>query len=275
MTYEHTSVYDSAMLGSRFKSEFIELFGYRYLLWNLIIRDLKLRYKRSFLGFLWAMINPLLSMGVLVIVFSKLFRFDIEHYATYVLSGLLIWNFFVRSTDSAMTSLTNNLDMLNRIYIPPSVFVAAAIGGAFINLLFASGSLLVLALVDGVYPTIYWLFLPIPIILATCFAVGVGAAAASLALFFVDIINMYDVLTRVYFYLTPIIYPVGILPPLVQRAEILNPMFGIVNAFRQPLMDGRLPPLNDLGITAALSVSILLTGWFIFTRMANRFGNQI
>jgi len=263
--------YDSAAIRFPFVHEIRELYNYRFLLWNLIARDLKVRYKRSFLGILWAMVNPLLTMVVLMIVFIKLFRFEVEHYPIYILSGILLWNLFAQGTSVAMHSVLGNSAILKKIYVPASVFTAAAIGSALINLLFALGPLLILALIDGVSPHLSWLFLFIPILQTAVFAFGVGAILAALVVFFADMLDIYQVLLNAYFYLTPIIYPVSILPEALIKLQGLNPLFYFIENFRAPLIEGRLPSLHQVLISWIIALVIMIIGWSLFTRLSEEF----
>ena len=268
-------LYDSTTLRVPFIYEFTELVRYRYLLWNLISRDLKVRYKRSFLGFLWTMLNPLLTMAVLVVVFSTMFQGSVEHFSIYLLSGLLLWNFFSQATTSAMVSLHANSPFLTQIYVPPSIFVASAMGGALINLLLALGPLMILALLNGVSLQISWLFLVVPIVQMAIFALGVGLILAPLAVFFADIQDIYAVGLTAFFYLTPIIYPISILPPTLVKIVRLNPMYYLINNVRTPLLEGRIPPIEHILIATLLALGNIIVGWAIFTRMADKFAYRI
>ena len=264
-------IYDSTAVRVPFVHELTELYRYRFLLWNLISRDLKVRYKRSVLGFLWAMINPLLTMLVLLIVFMQLFRFQVEHYPIYILSGILLWGLFSRGTSVAMRSVLDNSGIRKQIYIPASVFVAAAIGSALVNLLFALVPLLLLAVASGLPPRLAWLYLPIPILQTALFAFGVGVTIAALAVFFADMLDIYEVALSAYFYLTPIIYPMSILPPLLVRLQQFNPAYYFIDAFRLPLIDGVLPAPTTVVISTLGVLLLTVAGWSLFTRLSDQF----
>lgn len=265
------SVYDSTALRIPFIHELSELLRYRFLLWNLVLRDLKVRYKRSFLGFLWAMVNPLLTMAVLLAVFVRLFRFDVDNYPIYILSGLLLWNLFARGTSVAMRSVIDNSGIRNKIYVPASVFVAAAIGSALVNLLFAIVPLLLLAILTGVRPNLAWLYLPVPILQTTLFAFGVGVLIAALAVFFADMLDIYEVLLSAFFYLIPIIYPISVLPEPLMRLEQFNPMFHFIDGFRAPLLEGRLPDASGILVGSLAALAVTVVGWSLFTRLMDQF----
>lgn len=264
-------IYDSDIHRIPFLFEFTELIRYRFLLWNLISRDLKVRYKRSFLGFLWAMVNPLLTMIVLMLVFINLFRFDVKNYPIYILSGLLVWQLFARGTATAIRSLLDNSFIYKQIYVPSGVFVAASIGSALVNLLFALLPLLVLAWVMGIAPRLSWLFLPVPILLAALFSLGCGLIISALAVFFADILDIYEVGINAYFYLTPILYPVSILQEPMATIERFNPMFHFIDIFRAPLIDGVLPSAGQLGLAALMALATVLAGWYLFARLSGQF----
>jgi ABC-2 type transport system permease protein len=264
-------VYDSASLRVPFIHELSELRRYRFLLWNLVLRDLKVRYKRSVLGFFWAMVNPLLTMVVLLAVFTRLFRFDIEHYPIYILVGLLLWNLFARGTSMAMRAVIDNAGVRSKIYVPASVFVAAAIGSALVNLLFAVVPLLALALFTGVQPNLAWFYLPVPILQTTLLAFGTGVLIAALAVFFADMLDIYEVLLGAFFYLTPIIYPVGILPDQLMKLERFNLLFAFIDGFRSPLLLGRIPELGGVLLTTSAALAVTIVGWTLFTRLLDQF----
>jgi ABC-type polysaccharide/polyol phosphate export permease len=265
------SVYDSDDLRLPFLFEISEFWKYRFLFWNLIMRDLKVRYKRSLLGVLWAMINPLLTMLVLVVVFSFLFKFDVDNYAIFVLSGLVIWNLFAQGTTFAMNSILENSGYLQKIYIPSSVFVTSAVGSSLVTLLFSMIPLFILAVITGVKPHFSWLLLPLPILQVTMFTLGIGSILAALVVFFNDVLHIYSVLVIMYFYLTPIIYPVSILPEQIQTLQQFNPMFHYVALFRALLMNSQIPDIRSIGLSTLAAIFILIIGWAFFTRQSDQF----
>src|SRR5260221_11766076 len=153
------TIYDSA---SERHSIFLwvgELLRYRDLVRNLIARDLKVRYKRSTIGFFWTMLNPLLKMGTLVIIFSTLFQTEIVHFPTYILSGLLVWNFFSQGSVAAMNSLLGNSSSLRKTYVPAAVFVLSGVGSAMLNFIFALVPLIIFALIYGISPSLTLLYI--------------------------------------------------------------------------------------------------------------------
>jgi homopolymeric O-antigen transport system permease protein len=264
-------VYDSRTFRIPLLSEFRELVLFRFLVWNLIARDLKIRYKRSALGFIWVMLNPLLMMAVLTIVFSQMFRFTINHYIVYLLGGTLLWNLYAQGSGAAMVSVQSNGPILRKLHVPPSVFVVSAVGSAVVNLVFALVPFLALALINGVTPRWSWLFLIVPMLLATLFTLGIGLIIGALVVFFTDTFEIYQVLVSIYYFLTPIFYPVSILPEPLHTLESYNPMFLFISSFRDAAITGMLPTLGQVVFSFVASFAVLLVGWAFFTQVEDKF----
>lgn len=275
VTEPEIRMYDSAAQHRTLVGELVELWRYRYLLRNLVSRDLKVRYKRSTLGFVWAMLNPLLTMLVLATVFSAIFRFEVQSYATYVLTGLLLWNFFNQGSLQAMTSILGNAPILTKIYVPPSVFVASAVASAFVNLLYATVPLLIVALINGVQPALTWPLVVLPIFQTALFALGMGFIVSTLAVYFQDIVDIYQVMLNAYFYLSPFIYPVDLLPRWLYQLEQFNPFFYILNIMRTVVIDGSMPVLQNVLIGTVYPAVILVIGWSLFSWKKNDFAYHL
>jgi len=267
-------IYDSRAFKVPLIEELRVLIAYRFLVWNLIGRDLKVRYKRSSIGFIWVMLNPLLTMAVLTIVFSQIFRFDITHYAVYLLAGTLLWNLYAQGSNAAMSNLQGNAPVLKKLYVPPSVFVVSSIGSAVVNFIFALGPFLLLAVLNGLSPSFSWFFLIIPAILTTLFTLGIGLIVAAFVVFFTDTYEIYQVLVNAYYFLTPIFYPVKSLPEPLRTIEQYNPMYLFLNSFRLAILDSALPPLDEVLRSLAIAGGVLLIGWFLFTRLEGKFVYQ-
>jgi ABC-2 type transport system permease protein len=264
-------VYDTGAIRSQSIYEFKELIRYRFLVSNLVARDLKVRYKRSVLGFIWVMLNPLLTMGVLVVVFSNFFRFTLPHYPVYLLCGILIFNLFSQGSVAAMSNLTSNGNVLRRMYVPPSVFIASAIGSALVNLLFSIVPFFVLALVTGVRPSVTWAFIFVPCVETALFAFGVGLIVAPMMVFFNDTYEIYAVLVTALNYLTPVFYPVTILPQWVLRIEKYNPLFLYMDTARTAALGGTIPHTSELIAAAVMALGTFIVGWLFFTRVEGTF----
>ncbi len=204
--------YDSAQHRSPIISELNELLNYRGLLRQYISQGIKTRYKRSALGVIWTLLNPLLNTAVLTLAFSTLFRFSLKNYPIYLLAGLVFWNFFSQTTATAMDRLIWGGGILKRIYIPRTIFSISEVGTGLVNLFLAMIPLAIIMLIMGHPFRLALLFLPVSIFTIAMFTLGVALLFSTLALFFVDVSEMYKILLMAWFYLTPIIYPLNIIP---------------------------------------------------------------
>lgn len=268
-------IYDSSKRGIPLLEEFRELLRYRDLLLILIINNIKSRYKRSTFGVIWTMLNPLLYMTVMVIAFSHLFRFQIANYPVYLLTGLIAWNFFSQTTVQAMHTLIWGGNLLKKIYIPRTIFAAAAIGSGIINLLLSCIPLLIIMLATQQPLYLSWWFTPISILILAGVSLGFALILSMIAVFFADIIDLYQILLQAAFYLTPIMYPETALPEKLQNFLVLNPIYDVVKVFRAPIYDGHLPSLYSLCAALISTAVILLFGWWFFTRKAHEIAYRV
>ncbi len=270
-----TPVYDTAKQMPPALEELREVRRYSHLLFQLVRRDILTRYKRSVLGVAWTMLNPLGMMIVLTIVFSQLFATTIRAYPVYILASLVGWNFFAQSTSAAMSSLVWGGGLLQRIYIPRTTFALSAIGTGLVNLFLSLVPLMVVMLASNValHPVI--LFLPVPILLLAAFALGVGLILSTLAIYFPDVAEMYQIVITAWMYLTPIIYPEEILPAQFRSLLYINPMYYLVRLFRLPVYDGRLPSWAEFWPGLAWAGGVLLLGWLFFTYKSDEFAYRV
>lgn len=247
-----------------------DLLRYRDLVWYLVIRDLKVRYRRSMIGFMWTMLQPLLTMMVLQVVFSAVFRFDVHNYPVYALAGILFWNFFSQSVVSSMNSLRGNASLLRKLPIPKAVFPISSVVSGVVNLLLAMVPLLAILIVTGhpLRPSLA--FLPVAILLAALFTLGAGLLLSPLAAFFSDVVEMITVLMTLLLYLTPIFYPLSIIPDDYRWAVRFNPLRSVLEVFRDPIYYGKIPPLSHLGVTLAITLLALLVGVVAFRKTSHR-----
>ena len=217
---------------------------FRHLLFLLIKRDFVTRYRRSVLGVLWSILNPLLTMLVLTMVFSTVFRFDVGgFFPVYLLSGQLLFAYFSESTNLAMGSILGGAGTIRKVYVPKYIFPLSRVLSSVVNLGFSFLALVVVILVTGA--PIYWtiLLVPIPFLYLIIFCIGVGMILSALAVFFRDITYIYGVFLTALNFLTPIFYPVSMLPPRVFHLIHLNPMFHYVTYFRELIRYGTVPGL--------------------------------
>lgn len=262
--------YDSQKRKSPALEELTDIIKYRDLIFQLVRRDIVARYKRSFLGIAWTMLQPLGMMIVLTIVFSRLFH-QIDGYPAYVLGGLMPWIFFSQTTTSEIQQSVWGGALMRRIYVPYTAFPAAAVGTGIVNLLLSVIPLLAMMLVVGRPIRLTILFLPIPILLLSAFALGVGLLLSSLAVRFPDIAEMYQIVLQAWMYLTPIMYPADILPEAIRKLQLLNPMYYLILLFRVPIYDGVLPSVPLILAATGISSLTLAIGWIYFSHQTDKF----
>jgi len=276
MQYEDTSfVYDSLRRGTPAIEELREVFRYRNLIFQLARRDILTRYKRSVLGIAWTMINPLGMMLVLTLAFSHLFS-KVPGYPAYALSGLIVWTFFSQTTTACMVNLVWGGGLLHRIYIPKTSFALAAILTGLVNLTLSLVPLMIVELILGlpIRPAI--LFLPAPMLLLAMFSLGVGLLISTVAVYFPDVAEMYQIVLSAWMYLTPIFYPESILPSTWGwYMTRLNPIYHLIRLFRACIYEGRIPFFNELWPAMVFSLAILVTGWILFSNKADEFSYRV
>ena len=265
-------VYDSARLGTPFFSEAKALWEYRHLVRELISRDVKVRYKRSVLGVVWTMLNPLLNMVALTVVFSVILRQGIEHFPVYFLGGMLFWNFFAQATGHAASLSVDAAETTRRIYVPRSVFVVAAVGVGLVNLILSIVPLLLIVAVTGHPFHATWLFLPVAVLLGAMFCTGVGLVVFTLASRFVDVRETYMTLLTPWFFLTPIVYEPSLVPEQYRWLVRWNPMTYLVEVFRAPIYNGWLPGHNTLAFAVVAAIASLVLGWAFYASRIEEYG---
>ena len=274
MTSPAKPISDSATHALPALSELREIRRYRFLLFQLIRRDLVARYKRSILGVAWTMLNPLGTMLIMTFVFSNLFK-SVESYPVYILSGLVVWNFFSQGTNAAMVGLIWGGSLMQRIYLPRTIFGVSAIGTALVNLLIALIPLTLVMLITGTPIPLTVLFLPVSILLLTAFTLGFGLLLSALAIYFPDVEEMYQILLTAWMYLTPIIYPEEIIPERFLSLYRLNPMYWMVKLFRLPIYYGRIPTIAEIAPALAWATGFLIVGWLFFTSKSDEYAYRV
>ena len=249
-----------------------DLYQYRSLVRALVGRELKVRYRRSILGFVWTMAQPLMVMAVLHAVFSQLFfrAFQMPAYPVYCLTGILFWNFFSQSIVSSMNSLKGNAGLLQKVAVPPAVFPFATVVSGVINLALAMLPLVIILLLTGHPLTPALWFLPVAILLSAIFTFGAGLILSPLAAFFSDIIELIGVLLTLFMYLTPIFYPMRIVPEKYLWLVRFNPIRSLLEVFRDPIYLGKIPPNSHLLVATGIAVGSVAVGAVVFRLASDR-----
>lgn len=248
------------------------LFAYKDLVKQLVTKDIKLKYRRSFLGYLWSILNPLLIMAVMVVVFSQIFRFDVENYPVYLIIGQTLFNFMSEATNQAIYSILGNAPLLKKVYVPKYIFTLSRVTSSLVNLVFSLGAMLIVFIVTKVQFSWYMLLIPIVLIELYIFCLGLGLFLAQAAVFFRDIQYIYSVFITVWMYLTPVFYPITILPDNIRNLVVsLNPMYFYIDQFRTIVLEQQLPASGSMigGIVAA--VIALCVGIWSFLKTQDKF----
>lgn len=245
---------------------------YADLVLYLVARNLRVRYRRSVIGFGWTMLQPLLTMLVLQAVFSAIFRFELRHgsYAVYALAGILFWNFFSQSIITSMNSLRANAGLLTKLPVPKAVFPLATVLAGVVNLVLALVPLLLIVVLTGSEMTPAVLFLPVSILIATVFTLGAGLILSPLAAIFTDVIEVVNVALTMGMYLTPVFYPMSIVPERYLWVVRLNPLRSILEVFRDPIYYGKIPPVEHLTVACVIAVVVLIVGIRAFRYHSDR-----
>lgn len=244
---------------------------FRPLLGELIARDIKIKYRKSVLGVLWTLLNPLFMMIILSVVFSNLFKFDVENYSVYLLSGQLIFNFYSESTTMSMSAILDNGPLIKKIYVPKYLFVVSRVFSSTINLLASFTALICVMLATRVELHYMVLLVPIPLFFIVVFSLGVGLVLSSLTVKFRDIMHLYSVFVTALMYLTPVIYPMSILPEWLKPIVSLNPVTNILQMFRDIMIYNVAPGIKSIVIAIIECAVMLVIGLYVFYKNQDDF----
>ena len=249
----------------------------RDLLWHMTVRHLRGQYKQSVLGYAWAFVNPLSQMLILTFVFSTILRFKSEDipYPLFLFVGLVPWIFFSGAVSSATDSVVGAAGLVTKVYFPREVLPTAAVFTKLVDLVFGLVILGALMVYYGEPPELTSWWLPILFAIHTIFILGLSYPLAALNLFFHDVRFLVGVVLTLWFYLTPVIYPVDLVPERYQLVYDLNPNSLFINAYRRVLLHGESPGLEKVMLGLAIAVATFLIGYYLFKRMEPTFADRI
>lgn len=269
-----------------------EVWVYRDLLWNLVVRDLKVRYKNSVLGVAWSLLNPLLMMLVFTVVFTVFWpNNQVAHFSAFVLTGLLPWNLFQASIMGAAYSIVGNANLVKKVYFPREVLPIAVVLSNAVNFLLALLVLFPVLWMNDIPLTRHAVWVPVILLIQICFTVGLALVVSTLNVFYRDTAMVLDVGLLAWFFLTPIFYPMEFIPatkvvlgvalPVHRLVRWVNPMASIIDSYRIVLYGsiegtGPAPPALDfMARTAVTAILVLVVGWWFFRRYSGRFGEEV
>ncbi len=260
-----------------------ELVESRELLVNLTLRELRGKYKRSVLGWTWSLLNPLATMAIFTIVFGYFLKVDVppgkpsglDVFALYLLCGLLPWNFLSNGMSGSMGSLLGNSNLIKKVYFPREILVVANVASWVVSFLIELAVLAVALLVFGNF-VVPWLVPVLAlVVIQTAFVVGLGLMFSVLNVYFRDVQHFMGILLQLWFYGTPIVYPLSVVPEKVRFAYSLNPMVQFVEAYRDCLYDLRMPPLLHWVYLVVVSAATLAAGWAIFVKLEPKLAEEM
>ncbi len=244
---------------------------YKFLIKQLVLRDFKTKYKRSVLGILWSFLNPLLTMTVQYIVFSTIFRSDIPNFALYLLTGIVCFNFFSEASSIALMSIVGNAPLITKVYVPKYIYPLSRVLSSSINLLFSLIPLLAVMLITGAPLRPALLLLPFGLICLFLFSLGIGLLLSTAMVFFRDTQFLWGVVSMLWMYLSPIIYPESIIPVKFLTLYKCNPLYHIIRFIRIILMDGISPEPKAYGLCIIASAVPLIIGAVVFKKNQDKF----
>lgn len=242
-----------------------------FILCSLVSKDFKLKYRRSVLGVLWSVLNPLLMMVVLTAVFSTIFRFNIENFPLYLILGQTLFAFMTEATSSAMGSVIESAPLIKKIRINKMIFPIEKAVFALVNFAISLIAVAAVMLFFRIVPTVNILLLPVLLLYLFAFSLGIGLILAALSVFFRDVMHLWSVLTTAWTYATPLFYPVEILPEWAVPVMHANPMYYYVEYFRDIALYGTTPSLSMNLICFGCGAVALLLGVLVFRSQQKKF----
>lgn len=242
-----------------------------FILRMLVNKDFKLKYRRSVLGVVWSVLNPLLMMVVLTAVFSFIFRFDIANYPLYLILGQILFALMSGATTSAMSSIISAAPLLKKIKVNRMVFPLEKVCFELVNFAISLIAVAMVMVWFGVVPTAAMLALPLLLCYVVIFSLGIGLLLSALAVFFRDVIHLWGVVITAWTYATPIFYPMSMLDGWMQNIMQFNPMYHFVTYFRDIMMYGMMPSITENLLCLFGSVGVLIAGVLVFKKLEKKF----
>ena len=256
-----------------FKNIYLSFKKYKFLLYELISRDFKVKYKRSILGVLWSLLYPILTMTVMALVFSNVFKFSTPgvNYLVYLLTGLVMFNYFNEASNLAMSSVVANFGLINKIYIPKYIFPISKCLFVGINFLLTLIPLYAIIFITGTQLNIYHLLLPYAFLCLFIFTVGMGLILSAVSVFLRDMFYIYGIVMTLWMYLTPIMYDINMISQEMQVFFKLNPLYHYINFARRIILYNEIPTPFTFAVCAITSLVVLLIGIVVFKKNQDKF----
>lgn len=248
---------------------------YGFVIRQLVSREIKRKYTRSYLGILWSVLNPLLSMAVLSMIFTTMFRRSIENYPIYYLTGLIIWQLFTGATNSAMASLVDNKSLLMKVKLPKVIFPLSRVGAAFVNFLYTFVAYILMLILFQIPPSITMILFPVIAVFLLLFSTGISYFLSILYVFFGDIKHLYSVLLTLWMYCSAIFYPVSSTPESMQKFIVENPVYNYIACARECMMYQTWPSSEEWNRMILWGIGSYVMGRLIFSKLQNKIMKEL
>lgn len=248
---------------------------YLFVIRELTAREIKRKYARSYLGIVWSVLNPLLTMAVMSLIFSQLFKRSIENFPIYYLCGYILWQMFTGATTAAMTTLADNKTLLMKVRLPLEIFVLARVYTALVNLGYSMAAFVIMLVVFRVRFNWMMLLVPLIVLFLLLFSLGIAYILSVAYVFFGDVKHLYTVLLTLWMYCSGIFYPVESLHGFIRIIIVNNPLYNYINALRQVVMYGQLPEAGEILRMVLWGCVMYLLGASLFRKYKNRVMQKI
>jgi len=247
-----------------------EILAYRQIMSQLVMQQLLTRYRRTIFGYVWTVLNPLLMMAITAIVFSHIFRFGLREYAIFLLSGTVPWTLFSNCLTQAGGAIVANEGLLKKVYIPKIIFPVSTATGNLLDSLFSLVALFVIAFFLGAKLSVALAFLPVAFLILYVFALGLALILSVVMVYFRDMQHLIGVMLQAWFFVTPIMYQLDAVSPILRQIIVFNPMVYFIDLFRFPIYSATFPTMQTIGVAAGLAAVSFLVGLKIFRLYENK-----
>lgn len=254
---------------------FKELYDYREMIYMMVRREIRGRYKGSVLGFFWTFLNPLLQFVVYAVVFSLLMRTDIDKYYVYMFVAFIPWFFLSTAIPTGANCIHANSNLVQKIYFPRMVLPISTVLTGFVNMLFSEVVVFAVLIFSGFTPTYHVIALPVVMGIQLAFVLGIVLIISALTVYLRDLEHIMSIVVMAWFYATPVVYPLNSMPETIQKLLYLNPMTGIIESYRQILYYRCWPNFSTMVLAAVLGLLSICAGMVIFQRLQRGFAEEL
>ena len=252
-----------------------EIINYKEFLKSNVKKDIRGKYKGSFLGILWSFINPLLSVVVYAIVFHYIMRFKIDHYLIYLIAGIIPWSFFTNALNAGMNSILFNGDIIKKVYFPRIILPISSVSSCLINFLISCIIIVLFSVFSGVGISVYLLLFPLIALIQYIFTLGVVFVLSALEIYVRDVEHIINFFVSMLFYVTPILYTIDYVPEKFKVILRINPLSYLIDAYHCIFYYKRLPDMKDVTIIGIFSLFIFFIGYLVFDKLQRGFAEEV